>query len=107
MHPACSLTACSLAALPCPVQDLPADAPVLILLPGLTGGSGDSYIVYAVQSARASGIRAVVFNSRGTADSPVLTPQFYSASFTEDTRCVRARVCACGSGAQQAPPRTA
>jgi predicted alpha/beta-fold hydrolase len=30
-----------------------------------------------------------VFNSRGTASSPVLTPQFYSASFTDDTREVR------------------
>lgn len=26
------------------VQDLPQNAPVVILLPGLTGGSGDSYI---------------------------------------------------------------
>lgn len=70
-------------------QDLPADAPVLVLFPGLTGGSGDSYVQHAVLAARHVGIRAAVFNSRGTADSPVLTPQFYSASFTEDTREVR------------------
>lgn len=69
-------------------QALPEDAPLLILFPGLTGGSGDSYVQYAVQSAKRAGIRAVVFNSRGTADSPILTPQFYSASFTGDTRCV-------------------
>ena len=69
-----------------PPQALPADAPVLVLLPGLTGGSGDSYVSHAVLSARAAGMRAVVFNSRGTADSPVITPQFYSASFTGDTR---------------------
>ncbi len=56
-------------------QELPEDVPVLILLPGLTGGSGDSYLLHAVNSARKQGIRAVVFNSRGTADSPVLTPQ--------------------------------
>ena len=37
--------------------------------------------------AREAGIRAVVFNSRGTSGSPVLTAQFYSASFTEDMRC--------------------
>ncbi|WIA19026.1 hypothetical protein OEZ85_003687 [Tetradesmus obliquus] len=67
-------------------KDLPADAPVLILFPGLTGGSGDSYVQHAVLQARHAGIRAAVFNSRGTADSPVLTPQFYSASFTGDTR---------------------
>lgn len=30
----------------------------------------------------------MVFNSRGTSDSPVVTAQFYSASFTEDMRCV-------------------
>ncbi|GLC76834.1 hypothetical protein PLESTF_001846100 [Pleodorina starrii] len=73
-------------------KSLPEDAPVLVLLPGLTGGSGDSYVSHAVVSARAAGIRAVVFNSRGTADSPVLTPQFYSASFTGDTRAVISHV---------------
>ncbi|KAG2502252.1 hypothetical protein HYH03_000738 [Edaphochlamys debaryana] len=67
---------------------LPDDAPVVVLLPGLTGGSGDSYVVHAVHTAREAGIRAVVFNGRGTADSPVITPQFYSASFTGDTRAV-------------------
>lgn len=66
---------------------LPDDAPVLILLPGLTGGSGDSYVRHAVLQAREAGIRAVVFNSRGTADSPVTSTQFYSASFTGDMRC--------------------
>lgn len=71
---------------------LPEDAPVLILFPGLTGGSGDSYVQHAVLQARHAGVRAAVFNSRGTADSPVLTPQFYSASFTEDTREVIAYV---------------
>lgn len=30
--------------------------------------------------------RVVVFNSRGCGGSPVVTPQFYSASFTGDTR---------------------
>lgn len=30
------------------LQQLPKDAPVLILLPGLTGGSGDSYVQHAV-----------------------------------------------------------
>ncbi|KAI8471311.1 MAG: Alpha/Beta hydrolase protein [Monoraphidium minutum] len=67
-------------------HDLPEDAPVIVLLPGLTGGSSDTYVQHAVQQARAVGVRAAVFNSRGTASSPVLTPQFYSASFTDDTR---------------------
>lgn len=43
---------------------------------------------HAVQHARQAGIRAVVFNSRGTSNSPVKTPQLYSASFTEDLRFV-------------------
>ncbi|EFN55873.1 hypothetical protein CHLNCDRAFT_145469 [Chlorella variabilis] len=73
-------------------QQLPQDAPVLILLPGLTGGSEDSYVQHAVVHAREAGIRAVVFNSRGTSGSPVLTAQFYSASFTEDMRNVVAHV---------------
>ena len=68
------------------LQRLPADAPVLILLPGLTGGSHDTYIRHMVGLARRQGMRAICFNSRGTSDGPVVTPQFYSASFTGDCR---------------------
>jgi predicted alpha/beta-fold hydrolase len=67
-------------------QDLPEDAPVLILLPGLTGGSGCTYVRHCVLRMQRAGIRSVVFNSRGTSDSPVTTPQFYSASFTGQGR---------------------
>lgn len=63
-------------------QGLPRSAPVLILLPGLTGGSHDSYVEYCVCAARLVGIRAMVFNGRGTSDGPATTAQFYSASFT-------------------------
>eukprot|EP00887_Chlorella_sp_A99_P007801 scaffold20.g7801.t1 len=73
-------------------QRLPDDAPVLILLPGLTGGSEDSYVQHAVVHARETGFRAIVFNSRGTSESPVTTAQFYSASFTGDLRNVVAHV---------------
>ena len=41
-----------------------------------------------VHDARQHGLRAVVFNSRGTSDGPVTTPQFYSASYTGDMRAV-------------------
>ena len=34
------------------LQGLPKTAPVLILLPGLTGGSHDSYVEYCVIAAR-------------------------------------------------------
>lgn len=59
---------------------------MVVLLPGLTGGSHDTYVKHMVEHARRSGIRAVVFNSRGTSDGPVTSPQFYSASFTGDVR---------------------
>ncbi|KAL6911711.1 hypothetical protein ACP4OV_000516 [Aristida adscensionis] len=67
---------------------LPRNAPVLILLPGLTGGSDDTYVRHMLMRARSKGWRVVVFNSRGCADSPVTTPKFYSASFTGDLRQV-------------------
>ncbi|KAI3983326.1 hypothetical protein MKX01_013393 [Papaver californicum] len=67
-------------------SQIPNDAPLLILLPGLTGGSGDTYVQHMLARARKLQWRVVVFNSRGCGGSPVVTPQFYSASFTGDTR---------------------
>ncbi|KAL3817868.1 hypothetical protein ACJIZ3_003773 [Penstemon smallii] len=60
------------------------DSPLVILLPGLTGGSGDAYVRHMVLRGRSKGWRVVVFNSRGCGDSPLITPQFYSASFLGD-----------------------
>lgn len=71
---------------------LPPESPLLILLPGLTGGSQDTYVRHMLVRARNKGWRVVVFNSRGCGESPVITPQFYSASFIEDTRAVVAHV---------------
>jgi len=71
---------------------LDADSAVLILLPGLTGGSDDTYVRYAVQYAHSIGIRAVVFNSRGCGDTFLTTPQFYSGLFIEDVKHVIAHV---------------
>ncbi|KAL6986487.1 embryogenesis-associated protein emb8 [Sarracenia purpurea var. burkii] len=71
---------------------IPAESPVLILLPGLTGGSGDTYVRHMLKRARNFEWRVVVFNSRGCGESPVTTPQFYSASFIEDLREVVAHV---------------
>ncbi|KAK7258178.1 hypothetical protein RIF29_32684 [Crotalaria pallida] len=67
-------------------RTLSPDSPLLVLLPGLTGGSGDSYVRHMLVKARNNGWRVVVFNSRGCGDSPVTTPQFYSASFLGDMR---------------------
>ncbi|CAN6578804.1 unnamed protein product [Malus baccata var. baccata] len=63
---------------------LPLDSPLVILLPGLTGGSDDSYVRHMLLRAKSKGWRVVVFNSRGCGGSPVTTPQFYSASFLGD-----------------------
>ncbi|XP_021903183.1 embryogenesis-associated protein EMB8 isoform X2 [Carica papaya] len=71
---------------------LPLESPVLILLPGLTGGSQDSYVRHMLVRARSKGWRVVVFNSRGCGNSPVTTPQFYSASFFGDMHEVVAHV---------------
>ncbi|TMX03667.1 hypothetical protein EJD97_014940 [Solanum chilense] len=73
-------------------RSLPPDSPLLILLPGLTGGSDDSYVRHMLLRARSRGWRVVVFNSRGCGDSPVTTPQFYSASFLGDMYEVVAHV---------------
>ncbi|KAK7312134.1 hypothetical protein VNO77_35762 [Canavalia gladiata] len=73
---------------------LPPDSPLLILLPGLTGGSEDAYVRHMLVRARSKGWRVVVFNSRGCGDSPVTTPQFYSASFLGDMREVVSHVTA-------------
>ncbi|XP_010533545.1 PREDICTED: embryogenesis-associated protein EMB8 isoform X1 [Tarenaya hassleriana] len=73
-------------------RSLPPSSPVLILLPGLTGGSQDSYVRHMLLGAKSKGWRVVVFNSRGCGNSPVITPQFYSASFLGDIREVVAHV---------------
>ncbi|CAI5489200.1 unnamed protein product [Closterium sp. Naga37s-1] len=74
--------------------EVPPGTPWLILLPGLTGGSGDTYVRHMLVRARRAGWGTVVFNSRGCANSPVTSPQFYSASFTEDLRQVVRHVAA-------------
>ena len=67
---------------------LPDDAPVLILMSGIAGGSHDKYLKHFMRRASRAGYRCVAFNCRGTANSPLTTPQFYSASFTGDVRNV-------------------
>ena len=69
-------------------RQLPDDAPVLILMSGIAGGSHDKYLKHFLRRAHRRGFRVVAFNCRGTSESPLTTPQFYSASFTGDIRAV-------------------
>jgi hypothetical protein len=68
------------------------DAPILVVLHGLTGGSHESYVraILAPASTPVSqgglGYRGVVVNFRGCAGVPLTSPQLYSAGHTEDLR---------------------
>lgn len=77
-----------------PVDDsnLRPDAPIVVVLHGLTGGSYESYVrailspVCLPPSEGGLGYRAVVVNFRGCAGVPITSPQFYSAGHTDDFR---------------------
>ncbi|KAI3627483.1 hypothetical protein GLX27_000850 [Malassezia furfur] len=66
------------------------DVPTVVVLHGLTGGSYESYVRNCVAPLAKSkqdggyGYRCVVINARGCANTPVTSPQLYSASKTAD-----------------------
>jgi abhydrolase domain-containing protein 1/3 len=66
------------------VKDCAPDAPVIIILPGLTGESQAEYIKCLVTQANAKGIRCVVFNNRGLGGVSLKTPRLYCAANCED-----------------------
>jgi predicted alpha/beta-fold hydrolase len=60
----------------------------MLLLPGLTGGSGEFYIRSVAKRMVSLGWQVVVMNARGCADTPLKTAQFFCVAYTEDLRHV-------------------
>ena len=61
-------------------------APTLIILHGLTGGSHETYVKWAIVACRRAGIQCIVMNARGCGGSELATPKCFSAAQTEDIR---------------------
>lgn len=70
-------------------------APVVLILPGLTGESQAEYIKFLVLAANQAGLRAVVFNNRGMGGVDLKTRRMYCAANCEDLVEVVRHVATC------------
>ncbi|KAJ8509095.1 hypothetical protein ONZ45_g8705 [Pleurotus djamor] len=79
-------------------QAVRADAPIIVVTHGLTGGSYESYVRCVLHPACKSeaegglGYRAVVVNFRGCAGVPITSQRLYSAGETGDLRAAIAYI---------------
>ncbi|KAJ1968770.1 hypothetical protein IWQ62_001040 [Dispira parvispora] len=65
--------------------------PIVLIMHGLTGGSHEFYVRALIKKLMADpqlSYRTVVMNNRGCGFSELLTPQLYSAGYTDDLRHV-------------------
>jgi predicted alpha/beta-fold hydrolase len=60
--------------------------PILCLFPGLTGTSGDVYILNTIVKAHENDYVVVVVNHRGAPGTVLNTPKLYNAASSDDTR---------------------
>ncbi len=60
------------------------DAPIVLLIHGINGGSHEGYVKWACVAAAARGWRPVVLNMRGCNGLPLTSPRGYTAINTPD-----------------------
>ncbi|CAH3973576.1 unnamed protein product [Pieris brassicae] len=60
------------------------EAPVVVVVPGLTGGAHADYVRCVAAAARGLGARCAVFNNRGLGGLQLTTPKLYCALSHED-----------------------
>uniref|UniRef100_K3WXA0 AB hydrolase-1 domain-containing protein n=1 Tax=Globisporangium ultimum (strain ATCC 200006 / CBS 805.95 / DAOM BR144) TaxID=431595 RepID=K3WXA0_GLOUD len=68
------------------VREVDPDKRTMIILPGLTGGSGELYIRNTVAQLLDHGWQVVVMNARGCANTPLKTAHLFSSGYTDDLR---------------------